>query len=72
MKVFLEDLIMKEFVDFIDFINVLVEESLGFIWCLKDKEGGFLMNIEVFLENDMIIVNMFVWEDLESFKFYVY
>ncbi len=72
MKAPLDDPIMKEFVDFINPINTLAEESPGFIWRLKDKDGGSSMNIEVPVQHEMIIINMSVWEDLESLKSYVY
>lgn len=72
MKAPLDDPIMKEFVDFIAPINKLAEESPGFVWRLKDEEGGSSMNIEVPVKDDMIIINMSVWEDFDSLKTYVY
>lgn len=72
MKAPLDDPIMKEFVDFLDPINKLAEESPGFVWRLKDKDGGSSTNIDVPVEDEMIIINMSVWEDFESLKTYVY
>jgi len=72
MKAPLDDPMMKEFVDFLGPINQLAEESPGFIWRLKDEEGGSSSNQESPLEDDSILVNMSVWEDLASLKAFSY
>lgn len=60
---------MKGFVDRLDEINHLADISPGFVWRLKDGESA--VSISVY-EDPAILVNMSVWEDLESLKNYVY
>jgi heme-degrading monooxygenase HmoA len=61
---------MKEFVDALEHINALAEQSAGFIWRLT----GDADNATEYrpYDDDRIIVNMSVWTDLESLKNYVY
>lgn len=66
----LDSEIMKGFADRIDEINSLAEVSPGFIWRLKTAEG-YATNIQAF-DDPSILVNMSIWEDLESLKNYVY
>ncbi|MFK7935907.1 MAG: DUF3291 domain-containing protein [Saprospiraceae bacterium] len=63
---------MKEFVDFLAPVNQLAEESPGFIWRLVDEDGRSATEVETPFEDDMIIVNMSVWKDLDSLKDYIY
>ena len=64
--------IMKEFVDFLEPVNRFAEESKGFVWRLKDEEGRSASYIESPFNDEMMAVNISVWEDLESFKNFVY
>ena len=66
----LDDPQLKEFVDNLDPINALAEHSVGFVWRLKGTDNN-ATSIRAF-DDDMIIVNMSVWRDLESLKHYVY
>ena len=66
----LDNPVMKDFVDNLDRINDLAETSEGFIWRLKD-ESNSATNLRVF-DDDMIIVNMSVWNDIDSLMNYVY
>lgn len=61
---------MKGFVDRLDEINALADESEGFVWRLQD-EGGDATSIKAFDDPDMI-VNMSVWEGIEPLKHFVY
>lgn len=61
--------IMKGFVDRLDEINHLADKSPGFVWRLKEGESAITISA---YENPAIIVNMSVWEDLDSLKNYVY
>ncbi len=70
MKAPLESPIMKGFVDMLDPINRLADESEGFIWRLQTEEGN-ATDIRVFDDN-MLIFNMSVWDSLENLKNYVY
>ncbi len=61
---------MSGFVDRLNEINALADRSPGFIWRLQTEEGDST-SIRVF-DNPLMLVNMSVWEDLESLKRYVY
>ena len=69
MKFDLDDPRMKEFVDNLDNINALAEESPGFIWRLQTDEGD-ATSIDYFGSD--VLVNMSVWNDVESLHQYVY
>ena len=57
---------LKDFVDGLEPINALAESSPGFIWRLQG-EGNNATDYRPF-HDDMIIVNMSVWMDVESLK----
>lgn len=61
---------MKGFVDRLDEINTLADHSPGFVWRLQTEEGD-ATSIQAF-DDPMLIVNMSVWESIESLKHYVY
>ncbi len=61
---------IKEFVDNLDRINELAEQSDGFVWRLKDETGNATA-ISVF-NDPLIIVNMSVWESIPHLKSFVY
>ena len=61
---------MADFVNNLDPINAIAEQSPGFIWRLKD-ESGDATNIEV-ENNPDIIVNMSAWESVESLKNFMF
>ncbi len=60
---------MKDFVANIDRINLLAEQSPGFIWRLKTDIGD-ATSIRFFGQD--MLVNMSLWSDLESLQDYVY
>lgn len=66
----IEDPIMKEFVDQLDEINLLGEQSKGFVWRLK-SDGGNATDYNPY-GDDRIIVNFTVWETAEDLKDFVY
>ncbi len=61
---------MADFVNNLDRINALADSSEGFVWRLMG-DGNDATNLRPF-EDDYIIVNMSVWDNLESLKNYVY
>jgi len=66
----IDDPIMKEFVDNLDNVNVLAEKSEGFVWRLKDESNNAThLNP---LDDEQIIINMSVWEDIESLEQFVF
>lgn len=66
----IDDPLMADFVAQLPPINALAEESPGFVWRLQ-SEGGDATSIKVY-EDDMIIINLTVWESLEALRQYVY
>lgn len=68
----LDDPIMKEFVDFLEPVNRFAEESKGFVWRLKDDHGRSASYIESPFKDEMMAVNISVWENVDAFKDFVY
>ncbi len=68
-KAAMDSVIMIGFVDRLDEINELADNSPGFVWRLKAEAGDTTINA---FEDPSLIVNMSVWQDLESLKHYVY
>ncbi len=61
---------MSGFVNRLDEINALADEADGFVWRLQTDDGD-ATSIRVF-DDEMIIVNMSVWESLETLHHYTY
>ena len=61
---------MNGFVERLDEINTLADKSPGFVWRLETEEGDATA-IQAF-DDPLMIVNMSVWENIESLKNYVY
>jgi Domain of unknown function (DUF3291) len=66
----IDDLIMKDFVAQLDEINLLGEQSKGFVWRLKSDDGNATAYNPY--NDDRIIVNFTVWETIEDLKDFVY
>lgn len=62
--------VMADFVANLDRINLLAENSSGFVWRLKDDTNN-ATSIR-FFDDDFLIVNMSVWENVDSLFKYVY
>lgn len=62
-----------EFVRALDPMNALAEVSPGFIWRPKDDEGLSASYMVVDgKDNDLEIVNLSIWTDVEALRHYVY
>jgi Domain of unknown function (DUF3291) len=70
MRAPLTDPIMKGFVDQLVDVNRAAEASPGFVWRLKSDEGD-ATNIRAY-EDELILVNMSVWESIESLREFTY
>lgn len=66
----INDPIMADFVAQLDAVNQLAENSEGFVWRLKDDEGN-ATNFNPF-DDVQVIVNMSVWENLETLERFVF
>ena len=62
--------VMKGFVDRLEEINALADNSPGFIWRLQTEEGDATA-IQAF-DDPLLLVNISVWEDIDSLKHFVY
>jgi hypothetical protein len=62
--------VMADFATNLARINALAEHSHGFVWRLQTEEGDATA-IRPF-EDENMLVNMSVWQDIESLKTYVY
>ena len=60
---------LKDFVDNLDRINELAEASAGFVWRLKG-DGNDATSLRPLGDN--VIINMTVWQDVETLRNYVY
>ena len=70
MRTPLEDPVMKGFVDRLDEVNALAERAEGFVWRLQTDDGDATALRPY--DDDFILINMSVWEDVESFRRFVY
>jgi hypothetical protein len=61
---------MRDFVLALNAINLLAEESPGFVWRLKG-EGNNATDVQMF-GDPSLIVNISVWTDLDSLKHFMY
>ena len=61
---------LVDFVNNLEPINTLADQSPGFVWRLKTEEGD-ATSIQAF-DDSMIIVNMSVWESVEALKNFAY
>ncbi len=66
----INDPLLAEFVANLERINELADHAPGFVWRLQ-SESGNATDLRPF-EDDLILVNMSVWESLASLKEYVY
>ena len=61
---------MKGFVDRLEEINSLADNSPGFVWRLQTEDGD-ATGIQAF-DDPQMLVNISVWENIESLKNFVY
>ncbi|MFW0738801.1 DUF3291 domain-containing protein [Flavobacterium sp. T12S277] len=66
----INDPIMKEFKDNIDLVNILAENSDGFVWRLKDESYNTTSPNPY--NDEQIIINISVWENVETLEHYMY
>lgn len=65
----LESPAMADFVANLERINALAEQAPGFVWRLED-DAGDATSLRPF--GAMVIVNMSVWQDVESLHRYAF
>ncbi len=69
MKYSIESPEMADFVDNLENINALAEESPGYVWRLQTEDGD-ATGIDFFGSD--VLVNMSIWEDVEFLHSFVY
>jgi hypothetical protein len=62
--------LLAGFVEMLDPINALADVAPGFVWRLQTDEGN-ATSIRAF-DDDLILVNMSVWESVEELNAFVY
>jgi len=66
----INDPIMKEFVENLDTVNSLAENSDGFVWRLKDDNNN-ATNFNPY-DDEQVIINISVWKSIESLENFMY
>ncbi len=66
----IDDPSIADFVAGLEPINALADGAHGFVWRLQTDDGD-ATSIKVF-DDELIIVNMSVWENVESLRAFVY
>lgn len=66
----LDSPVMRGFVDELDRINRVADQSPGFVWRLQE-ENGSATNVHPY-DDAMILVNMSVWESIEVLRQFTY
>jgi hypothetical protein len=66
----MDDPAMAGFVEQLDPVNALADAAPGFVWRLQTEEGN-ATSIHAF-EDDLMLVNMSVWESAEALADFVY
>jgi len=65
-----DDPLVAEFMAALDAINALAEASPGFVWRFQTEDGNATA-VRPF-EDDLLLINMSVWESVEALGDYVY
>jgi len=67
----IESPVMEGFRTQLDPINKLADDSPGFVWRLQTEDGDATA-IRPYADDNMMAINMSVWESLESLQGFVY
>lgn len=62
---------MAGFVEMLDPVNHQADAADGFVWRLVDDDSNNATSI-TFYDDPLLLVNLSVWEDLDSLRTYVY
>jgi uncharacterized protein DUF3291 len=67
----IESDVMEGFRVQLDRINAIADQSPGFVWRLQTEDGNATA-IRPYAGDDLMAINLSVWESLESLQHYVY
>jgi hypothetical protein len=62
---------MADFVAQLDPVNAAADTTHGFVWRLKSEASGNSTDVRAF-EDDLMLINMSVWESIEALEDYTY
>ena len=62
--------LLADFVELLEPINAIADESPGFVWRLQTGDGN-ATSLRIF-DDESMLVNMSVWTDVESLRRFVY
>jgi hypothetical protein len=71
MRAAIGDPIMEGFRSQLEAINAIADRSPGFVWRLQTDEGNAIA-IRPFPDDELMAINMSVWESLDGLQQYVY
>lgn len=71
VKAPVDDPLMAGFINRLDELNALADRSPGFVWRLQTTEGNATY-FRPYPHDDRILMNMSVWESVDSLRHYVY
>jgi hypothetical protein len=60
-----------EFVAALDAVNLIAERTPGFVWRLQGDDGASSSYVTAY-DDPLLIINLTVWEDLESLRHFTY
>jgi hypothetical protein len=63
---------IREFMDGLDHINALAEQSPGFVWRLQSESGNATDVQHPWAQDPFMLVNMSVWRSPDDLKQFVY
>jgi hypothetical protein len=63
--------IVQEFMDNLDRVNAIADESPGFVWRLQTEDGNATA-IHAWDDDPLMLLNMSVWASVEALADYVY
>ena len=67
----LDSELLADFVARLDEINALADAAPGFVWRLKADDGAPSSYLQPY-DDERLLINMSVWESVETLKHYVY
>lgn len=67
----MDDPMIAEFADALDQVNALADAAPGFVWRLQ-TEAGNATGLQPVAADELVIINMSVWDSIEALGDYVY
>jgi len=62
---------MAEFMKWLDPINAIADRTPGFVWRLQTDDGN-ATSLRPFDDDDMMLINMSVWESVDALRDFIY